>query len=123
MEICRRSTTVNEKVAASRSPNWMPLVASALPKLVQVIVPSSSGSTSAAGQVLLSVSDARTLLVGPMSVAWPSVAATCASSATLMNNRSDSSARLPDGCTRIDTLLTGCSGRDDASALTGSATK
>ena len=85
----------------------MPSTAVALPKLCHVIVPSSSGTTSASGQVLLSVSVARTLLAGPTSSGKLSAPATPESSATLMYKRSASSARLPDGCTRSDTLLIG----------------
>ena len=87
------------------------------------MVPSSTGSTSASGQVWLSVKVARTLLVGPMTIGRLSDAATSASLATVKKRMSDSSGMLPVGCTRIETLLIGCSGCDDASALIGSATK
>jgi hypothetical protein len=69
------------------------------------------------------LSVARTLVVAPSGSAAPTLAATCASSATLMNKTSASSTRLPDACMRMVSLLIGCSGSSDASALIGSATK
>src|SRR6185312_1621534 len=101
----------------------MPSTAVAPPKLDQVMVPTSVGSTSASGQVSLSVSVARTLEKPSTWTGVLSAPATSASLAMVTYSRSDSSCRLPDGCTRMVTLLIGCSGCDDASALTGLATK